>query len=151
MAQPTTYTLQLKGVGVHPCAGNEPQPGDINAAVGLYYTATIVAPGNPPAGESEMAVFQSARQTADIDLSGGTWKEVENGSAHGVLWSGESYTDASGKDWERSVKVLVVERGDVVFVIVGQSGEEVFTTILTQLGKQPPLRLMQRGGSKVRD
>ncbi len=151
VTQPITYTLQLDRIAVGPCDGSVPQQGDTYAAVALHYTTAMLTAGQSPAGGPDLAIFQSARRTTDIDLAGGDWKELEKGSARGVLWSGDNYTDPSGENWKGSVRVLVVERGDVVFTLVSQTSEELLMRLLTQLGSQPPLRLMQRGTSKVRN
>jgi hypothetical protein len=139
LSEPSTYTLRLTDAGISPCLSGAPDPADRGALVKLNYIARH--PLNDGSGTlSPLVVFEGREIPVTINVTAGEWKEVRSGDSHGVYWRGGPYTDVEGTVWIGDVSVLVLERGDLIFTMIGQPGQgvtlEMLQSVVAQLEKE---------------
>ncbi len=128
----STYVLNLMQVSVSPCVSSVPDPSDPGAIVRLTYLSAQQLNGNY-SRLSTLMVYHSRQLPVVVDVSNGVWKEVVEGSAHGIYWRGQPYRDFDGYLWPGDTSLLAVERGDAVTVFVGDAGQGVAEGVLMQI------------------
>jgi hypothetical protein len=137
ITDPPTYTLALNLMSIAPCEPGKIVDADPGAILKLDYTvqhtiADTVAQAETPveaAGVGMVAgpldVYVAEVQPTPLDVSIGSWHEVRvspkngNGPFHGVFWHGSPYYDRAGVRWAGEVNVLMVERGDMLYTLIG--------------------------------
>jgi hypothetical protein len=143
-----TYTTHLISGSVRPCAGGSLQASDPGARVmqryavkqssSHFYIDQQVVDTTPAA---DIVTFQMQRQPVQVDVTGGTWKEVRAGDAHGIFWTGSPYRDMQGIAWAGDVSVLVVEKGDTVITLLGTVAPASFSGAIGDQGATEELLL----------
>lgn len=128
---PEPYHSSVIDGAVRPCTGNAFVSADPGASAQLRYNVMQTVRGKGIA--SQVTMFQWRFVPATVDVTKGTWKEVQLANGHGVLWSGVPYHDPDGSDWSRPVNVLVFEREDYVITLIGHQDEEVTEDLLIAL------------------
>ncbi len=151
MTVPSSYTLVLANASLDPCDGNNFQPSDPGAMAKLQYQVshwlippTSAATSTGPFDNirriatevTPLTLFEMSRQTASIDVTRGTWKEMQAGAIHGVYWRGGPYRDIEGIEWIGDVEVLMIERGDMVMTLVTQANQGVTEESLLEMVKR---------------
>jgi hypothetical protein len=137
VTNPPTYTLSLNLMSIAPCEVGKIVDADPGAILKLDYgvqhtiVATNAQPSTPGSGAGvgmvagPMAVYVAKVQPTPLDVSVGTWHEVRvspangRGTFHGVFWHGTPYYDRAGVRWAGDVDVLMVERGDMLYTLIG--------------------------------
>ena len=129
---PSTYTFALLERSVSPCVENVPDPSDPGAIIRISYASTHQI--RRTSGDvSSLVFFQAKQYPMSIDVAGGGWEEVRSGDAHGIYWHGAPYHDLEGAGYIGDVSVLVVEKGDIVSTIIGQSRGGITKELLLAL------------------
>ena len=137
ITDPPSYTLSLNLMSIAPCEAGRIVDADPGAILKLDYgvqhtiAATSAEPGTPAGGvgvgmvAGPMALYVAKVQPTPLDVSVGNWHEVRvspaNGKSafHGVFWHGTPYYDRAGVRWAGDVSVLMVERGDMLYTLIG--------------------------------
>jgi hypothetical protein len=88
-----------------------------------------------------MAVYVAKVQPTPLDVSVGNWHEVRVSPAngrdafHGVFWHGTPYYDRAGVRWAGDVSVLMVERGDMLYTLIGAPTDGITEEFLLSVVK----------------
>ncbi len=113
-------------------------PDDSGAGVRIEYSATLGLKAG--AAGSSLSMFQIRKHPTTLDIGSGTWKEIKIGKAHGVYWRGSNYRDLAGTTWTGDVSIVLVERGDSILTLVGQTSpalsERFFTEAVTSIDRE---------------
>ncbi len=128
-----TYVMGLSGMGIAPCE-EAFSTNDRGATVKIEYMANLNL-DDGGTKTSPLSIFQARQMPATLDVGTGTWKEVAIGSSHGVYWRGGPYRDMSGNMWIGDVSVMMIERGDSVLILVGQTSPGVTEGFLAEAVK----------------
>jgi hypothetical protein len=153
ITEPPTYTLALNQMALAPCEPNRVVDADPGAILKLNYTAQYtlgglsvpltatqaILPDNGPLPDqiaTQITLYVAKDQPTPLDISVGSWREVriipENDKApfHGVMWHGKPYYDRAGVRWSGDVSVLTVERGDMLYTLIGAPASDITEEIL---------------------
>ena len=136
---PITYSTQRVEAAVRPCGTRQLRSKDLGARVRLRYT--LEAESQVPAigslfGQFSIVQYEQKREPATIDVKVGQWQEVSVGSDRGVFWSGDSYTDVEGNTLAAASSVLMFEREDYVFTLIGNPERGLGRDELIALARQ---------------
>jgi hypothetical protein len=128
-----TYVMGLSGMGIAPCE-EAFNTNDRGATVKIEYMANLNL-DDGGTKTSPLSIFQARQMPATLDVGTGSWREVTIGGSHGVYWRGGPYRDMSGSMWIGDVSVMMIERGDSVLILVGQTSPGVNEGFLTEAVK----------------
>jgi hypothetical protein len=140
--EPITYRLRPTGSGVSTCIEDVPDPADLGQAVRFEYLAYSYTAEGRRNNTTRFKIYQGQRLPQLLDVTSGTWEQVEEGDLRGVYWRGDSFRDIEGRPWRDSVHVLMAERGDIVLTVIAEDdegiGKGVMTSLAAAMGTGPP-------------
>jgi hypothetical protein len=140
--EPITYRLRPTGSGISTCIEDVPDPADLGQAVRFEYLAYSYTAEGRRDNTTRFKIYQGQRLPQLLDVTSGTWEQVEEGDLRGVYWRGDSFRDIEGRPWRDSVHVLMAERGDIVLTVIAEDdegiGKGVLTNLAAAMGTGPP-------------
>jgi hypothetical protein len=140
--EPLTYRLRPTGSGISTCTEDVPDPTDPGQAVRFEYLAYSYTTEGRRDNTTRFKIFQGRRLPQLLDVTSGTWEQVEEGNLRGVYWRGDTYRDIEGRPWREGAHVLVAEREDVVLTIIAEDdegmGKGLLANLAAAMGTGPP-------------
>ncbi|MFL5733595.1 MAG: hypothetical protein ACJ78Q_10380 [Chloroflexia bacterium] len=131
----TTNSVALTDQAVSPCTEDVPDPADVGALVKLnYITRRQMDPSF--SATAPLTVFEAKQLPLAIDVPSGDAKEVKIGNVHGIYWHGGPYQDPEGTHWIGDVSVMLLEKGDMAMLLVGEVRQGITEEMLTGLVRQ---------------